>query len=213
MRFRTGRSIVTVTAVALFVIGVSGVVRAAGFGKFLGTVQAEWLDHNRSMKLLKPFGYVDPHQIKWNAPAASIVDGASIPQMFWSIIGGPFDGPYRNASVLHDVECQVKLRPWRRVHRMFYEACRCGGVSETKALVMYWAVYHFGPRWGAAADTVALEAPETPHTLDYARLREIARTRRLLDPADMEQLTPERLRQLVPTVADSALRPIQKDFH
>lgn len=36
---------------------------------------------------------------------------------------------------------------WEDVHLMFYQACRCGGVGETKAKVMYYAVYNFGPRW------------------------------------------------------------------
>jgi len=31
---------------------------------------------------------------------------------------------------------------------MFYDACLCGGVGETKAKVMYWAVRIFGPKWG-----------------------------------------------------------------
>ena len=30
---------------------------------------------------------------------------------------------------------------------MFYEACRCGGVPELQAKVLYAAVYHFGPSW------------------------------------------------------------------
>jgi hypothetical protein len=30
---------------------------------------------------------------------------------------------------------------------MFYEACRCGGVAVVTAKTMYYAVYHFGPRW------------------------------------------------------------------
>jgi hypothetical protein len=30
---------------------------------------------------------------------------------------------------------------------MFYEACRCGGLPENQAKVVYAAVYHFGPRW------------------------------------------------------------------
>jgi hypothetical protein len=36
---------------------------------------------------------------------------------------------------------------------MFYDACRCGGVSSKKAKVMYWAVYNFGPRWFAPGDS------------------------------------------------------------
>ena len=80
-------------------------------------------------------------------PAGSVVDGASIPQVFWSLVGGPFEGEYRNASVVHDVACDRKSEPWEAVHLMFYNACRCGGVGEKKAKLLYWAVYLGGPRW------------------------------------------------------------------
>lgn len=35
--------------------------------------------------------------------------------LFWSFIGGPFEGKYRNASVVHDFLCKVQKRPWRSV--------------------------------------------------------------------------------------------------
>jgi Protein of unknown function (DUF1353) len=54
---------------------------------------------------------------------------------------------YRNASVVHDVACDTRDHPWQDVHRMFYEACRAGGVGEQKAKLVYAAVYHFGPKW------------------------------------------------------------------
>lgn len=38
---------------------------------------------------------------------------------------------------------------------MFYEACRCGGVDDTQAKMMYYAVYHFGPRWEVVADPIS----------------------------------------------------------
>ena len=47
--------------------------------------------------------------------------------------------------------------PWHDVHRMFYEACRCGGVGERKAKTMDWAVHNFGPRW----EFVEQKLPET----------------------------------------------------
>jgi hypothetical protein len=85
--------------------------------------------------------------MKWIAPKGSIIDGASIPKPFWSVVGGPLDGAYRNASVLHDIACKDKKRPWEDVHLMFYQAMRCSDVPVAKAKMMYWAVYHFGPRW------------------------------------------------------------------
>lgn len=121
---------------------------AEDVGEFLGNPQAEWDPDGRTMLLLQDFIYVDPAGKEWVAPAGSKVDGASIPQMFWWLIGGPFEGRYRNASVVHDTECQEPYKHhWQDVHRMFYWASRAGGVRKVKAKVMFAAVYHFGPRW------------------------------------------------------------------
>jgi hypothetical protein len=117
------------------------------WGSFNGRVVAEWLSDGRRMMLVEDFGYRDPSAVVWEAPKNSIVDGASIPQPFWSFIGGPFEGKYRNASVVHDVACDKMSRPWQDVHRMFYNASRLGGVGPISAKIMYFAVYHWGPRW------------------------------------------------------------------
>ncbi|MCP3916817.1 MAG: DUF1353 domain-containing protein [bacterium] len=99
------------------------------------------------MQLVEDFTYVQATGLRWHAPSGSIVDGASIPRLLWSWPGAPFTGKYRRASVVHDVACQTKVRPWQSVHRMFYEACRCGGVGLFKASAMYAALYCFGPKW------------------------------------------------------------------
>jgi hypothetical protein len=117
------------------------------WGRFVGDVVARWAANGRDMTLVEPFAYVDPRDARWDAPAGAVVNGASIPRAFWSLIGGPFEGQFRNASVVHDVACEARDREWRQVHRMFYEACRCGGVAVAKAKAMYYAVWHFGPRW------------------------------------------------------------------
>jgi len=62
-------------------------------------------------------------------------------------MGGPFDGKYRNASVLHDVAYDQKTRPWTEADRMFYNAMRCSGVSPTEAKTMYYALYRHGRHW------------------------------------------------------------------
>ena len=120
---------------------------ADAWGRFEGEVVARWHDDGREMTLVEPFAYIDPREFRWEAPGGATVNGASIPRAFWTFIGGPFAGEFRNASVVHDVACEVRDRPWRAVHRMFYEACRCGGVGAVKAKTMYYAVFHFGPRW------------------------------------------------------------------
>lgn len=144
----------TTLVIALAALMVALAPAPNDFGHFIGTVKAEWLDDGRKMKLLEPFTYQDQNGLKWPAPRDSVVDGASIPRVFWAYVGGPFEGKYRNASVTHDVECQTKQHRWKDVHRMFYNACRCGGVGAVKAKIMFAAVYHFGPRWSL------------PHTAD-----------------------------------------------
>ncbi len=126
-----------------------------GIGQFEGTVVAQWSDNGREMILQQPISFVDSANKRWDAPAGSVVDGASIPSVFWSAIGGPFEGKYRNASVVHDVYCEEMTEPWENVHQMFYEACRSGGVAEAQSKIMYYAVYHFGPRWQMVSEADA----------------------------------------------------------
>jgi hypothetical protein len=117
------------------------------WGKFLSVPKVELLGDGRLLRLTEDFAYVDRNNTTWIAPKGSIVDGASIPWPLWSVTGGPLEGKYRNASIVHDVECDRKTKAWDDVHLMFYDACRCGGVPEVQAKTLYAAVYHFGPRW------------------------------------------------------------------
>lgn len=138
------------------------------WGRFEGRVVAEWLDDGRDMQLVEPFAYIDAAAVSWRAPADSVVNGASIPRAFWSVIGGPFAGRFRNASVVHDVACVARARPWRKVHRMFYEACLCAGSPLVKSKIMYYAVYHFGPRWQPAGRGFRDETPPPPTAAEVA---------------------------------------------
>jgi len=124
-------------------------------GQFINQVYCEWLVHDgpdRDVRLLEDFFYIDPNGKRWPAPKDSIVNGASIPWPLWNKwIGPPFVGNYRRASVVHDVACELRekiCKSSQEAHRMFYDACLCGGVSKAKAKVMYWAVRTFGPKWG-----------------------------------------------------------------
>ena len=140
---------------------------ATEFGRFVGTVIAEWTTPDRVMRLTADFAYLDPAGARWDAKAGSEIDGASIPPVLWSVVGSPYTGQYRNASVVHDVACKDRVRPWSAVHRMFYYACRCGGLGELKAKMMFAAVYHFGPRWGVAPEA----APAAQSKAGLAELR------------------------------------------
>ena len=117
------------------------------WGHFSGPVDTRWDNDGLDMTLLTEVRYTDPDGVVWVAPAGSKVNGASIPRAFWSLVGGPFDGKYRAASVLHDVAYDQQTRPWQQVDRMFYNALRCSGVGIVEAKTMYYALYRHGHHW------------------------------------------------------------------
>lgn len=122
------------------------------YGRFIGSFDFRALEDGRKLKLLNDLVFIDPKGKKWVAPKGYTVDGASIPRPLWSLIGSPLVGKYRIASVIHDVACEEKKRPWREVHKVFHYAMLASGVSSKRASIMYNAVYEGGPRWGKDAE-------------------------------------------------------------
>lgn len=139
---------------------------AGGYGSFSGLpAQIELAEDGRSAHLLRAIAYRSEAGVDWPVPEGAWLDGASIPRAFWTIIGGPFEGGYREASIVHDHYCITHTRPWPDTHRMFHEAMLCRGVPGFKARIMFYAVYRFGPRW-ADPGSIAEAAPLPP--LDVA---------------------------------------------
>lgn len=132
--------------VAFCVLGSSAYAQ----GHFVGRVVVEWLasdtSGDRNMKLIEEFAYVDPNGREWTVPEGAVINGASIPRVFWELIGPPFVGNYRRASVVHDYYVFLKQDTPKEVHRMFYDACITGGVPTLKAKIMYAAV-KAGSNW------------------------------------------------------------------
>ena len=126
---------------------VGGAVHSHKWGYYSGYPETRWDPDGRSMTLLNELRYTDPNGIVWIAPAGSHVDGASIPRSLWTLMGGPFEGKYRNASVLHDVAYEQKKWPPKDCDRMFYNAMRCSGVSAVEAGTMYYSLLRFGHHW------------------------------------------------------------------
>ncbi len=114
----------------------------------------------RKRTLRREIVYTDPGGSKWTAPAGSIIDGASIPQFLWSLVGGPFEGLYVDASIIHDVYCVTRTRTSDQTHDMFYVAMRCSGVGRFRATYMWAAVKAFGPQWAVPNPAVAPAAAQ-----------------------------------------------------
>lgn len=111
-----------------------------------------WLNKGRKAKLLETLLFTDPDGNKWVASKGHIIDGASIPAPFQPLVGTPYGGKYVMASIIHDVACDEKKKPWQKVHQVFYQAMLASGVAPNKARLMYTAVYEGGPRWGKNAE-------------------------------------------------------------
>ena len=129
-------------------------------GNFSGNPRTEWDEErnkpDRTMTVLELFTYTDPEGTVWDAPARSIVDGASIPEPLWALVGSPYTGDYRRASIVHDIACDRADTKAKRkaADKMYYWACRCGGCSKWQATVQY-----LGVRIGACIPLVNMWAP------------------------------------------------------
>jgi hypothetical protein len=121
--------------------------RAMSHGEFSGEPQTLWLTDkaagDRKMQLLQDFSFTDPDNKEWRTPAQYVVDGASIPQALWTVVGSPYTGDYRRASVVHDKACddaKGNASARRAADRMFFHACRAGGCSIAEAILLYIGV-------------------------------------------------------------------------
>lgn len=130
-------------------------------GSFSGDPRTLWLTQSgddRDMRVLELFTFTDPSAQIWDAPADSVINGASIPRPLWTLVGSPYTGDYRRASIVHDVACDragSNVPTRRAADRMFYHACRAGGCSVAQSTILYLgvrvgAVWPFVPQWAPA---------------------------------------------------------------
>jgi hypothetical protein len=114
------------------------------YGKFSGQPQTIWLTEegaDRRMTLLQPFCYLDPKGKPWEVEPGYTVDGATIPPALWSLIGSPYTGDYRRASIVHDKACDGATPAKRKeADQMFFYACRAGGCTWAEAAILYVGV-------------------------------------------------------------------------
>ena len=116
-------------------------------GRYTGKLILEPLQGGKQMKTMQDFGFLDADGKHWPVPPGTSLDGTSIPKALRSLWGGPWQGKYREASVVHDYYCAVRGADWQSVHCMFYRAMLVSGVSEPHAKLVYAGVYFAGPRW------------------------------------------------------------------
>ena len=67
-------------------------------------------------------------------------DAASIPKMFWSIIGSPFTGNYTTPAAIHDGLYAGEILDRKVCDDIFLDLMKQYKVSYVRRYAMYWAV-------------------------------------------------------------------------
>ncbi len=166
-------------------------------GQFSGQPQTIWLtdtaNADRKMQVVEDFWFIDPPGREWRTPAQYEVDGASIPRALWTVVGSPYTGDYRRASIVHDKACDdagKNVSERRRADRMFFHACRAGGCSTAEAMLLYVGV-RIGahtddvPAWGEGSEGQAPQLARTSHEKRVEADFELA-AREVLGPGETD---------------------------
>lgn len=101
------------------------------------SVKAKPLSRSNQYVLLEDFSIKQgwlliPAKYKW--------DGASIPRVFWTLVGSPYSPKFMRASLVHDFLYYRTDVSAKCNDKVFYSVLREDGVSTIKAKIMYYAV-------------------------------------------------------------------------
>ena len=75
--------------------------------------------------------------------SGQLTDGASIPRVFWSVIGNPYEPDYSAAAFVHDCLYCSQLLQRRQADKVFYKIL-LSTTEKHKAKILYLAVRCFG---------------------------------------------------------------------
>jgi hypothetical protein len=163
----------------------------------------------RSGTLLNQFEFIDPQHKVWITPKGATVDGASIPPPLWPVVGSPWVGKYREASVIHDYYCDTRIEPWQSVHKMFYDAMLANGVSELRARIMYAAVYRFGPRWNFLHTPRCKGCLSIPRRVSfYEPEPDLEEAKKLVQKIETQNLSLQQVQQEAEAGFQAAVKPL-----
>jgi hypothetical protein len=110
--------------------------------QFNGDISLEEMG-NGFWKLQDNFGY-ENDSIKVTIKSGFITDGASIPKLFWNIIGNPFEDDLLKPSIIHDGLYTCMQLQRESCDKLLKEMLLFNGVSKIRTYLIYYAVRIFG---------------------------------------------------------------------
>lgn len=117
--------------------------KTEGIGKYKSYFQGDLIIKKVSPYQYKVWQEFSYYTIKGGCivvPKGFITDGASIPRLFWVIIGSPFTGRYSRAALVHDYLYHTQQYTRSRSDRIFLEAMKTLKVFWLKRRAMWMAV-------------------------------------------------------------------------
>jgi hypothetical protein len=112
-------------------------------GEFIGELVLK-RDGSKYWRTAKELLYINDIGIRIKVPAGFQTDGASIPRIFWSIVGHPLNGKHARAAVIHDFMYEAGIYSKENADNTFLEAMKADGVSKIRRTIIYYAVKLFG---------------------------------------------------------------------
>jgi hypothetical protein len=94
-----------------------------------------------TVELLEPLTWRTSNTVI-RVPVGFRTDGASVPAVFWWLVGHPFSYSLLKSATLHDFELETGYAPAAVVHRRFYVSLRSRGNGRVRSSVCFlgaWA--------------------------------------------------------------------------
>lgn len=77
-------------------------------------------------------------------PVGFVTDGASVPRLFWRVLGAPVEARTIGAFVRHDYSYTTAAVKRKKADAALYDDLRAAGMSRTRAFTYWLGVRLFG---------------------------------------------------------------------
>lgn len=101
-------------------------------------------ENDKIYALISDYSCTLPDGLELHIKRGFDYDGASIPQMFWSLVGSPFTGSHTRAAFVHDALYASELFPRKQCDEIFFKLLKFSGTNRIKRDLFYLMVSGFG---------------------------------------------------------------------
>lgn len=100
--------------------------------------------NDNEYRVIRKYRAVLPNNDTIEVKAGFVYDGASIPRLFWSLIGSPFTGTHTRAAFIHDALYAGECYDRKTCDWLFLQILQQHKCAFLKRNTLYFAVRIFG---------------------------------------------------------------------